>query len=84
MSIDFEMRIVNYLAVEECSVGDFVLVSMVIQVSLFGTLFGSGEIMLASSPLLAIVAGQRRIDGQCDEFDDYSCTRPATNEVYQV
>ena len=43
---------------EECSIGDFVLVSMVIQVSLFGALFGSGEIMLAaSSPLLDMVAG---------------------------
>jgi hypothetical protein len=50
------MRIVlKYLAVEECSTGDFVFVSMVIQLSLFGVVFDSGATTVGSSPLLAML-----------------------------
>ena len=38
-----------YLAVDECSTGDFVFVSMVIHVSLFGVVFCSGATPVASS-----------------------------------
>ena len=51
-----------YLAVEECSTDDFVLLSTLIQESLFGVLFGSGEIVLLAatssvSPLVAMIEG---------------------------